>query len=397
MSSDSGILTDYLTLEADLTAGPLATPTYASLNATLIGGNVSRGRFSIGADDAPGVGAATFLIDNTTAVLDPAVWYRGKHIRLSTDGGVRVFTGFIDRVRHDQSQAPWRTFAAIECVDRRTYHQRGTLAELGYTVPTNGRFIPPGLHVPWQPPDFGEPVPGTYDRAELLRQWIDAECGAVRILADGTEVLADRWWPLRSLQAAVDAGTYPYFSDDEAFPDAFRVLAREHGGTLQLSEPEEAYRDRIEFTGTSGVTQLTENVPTDYDPVALARSTQCPDDRWMKANTTLLLAPLKTTTPYWRRFTVRAAPGPLDVAEALALIEVGDLIVVAITPVGGTTVGSELFVESIEHTFSAESCTWDITFGCSSAGAWINTWGVFSDYLRYDDGMTYDGSKKYLP
>ncbi len=51
MSSDSGILTDYLTLEADLTAGPLATPTYASLNATLIGGNVSRGRFSIGADD----------------------------------------------------------------------------------------------------------------------------------------------------------------------------------------------------------------------------------------------------------------------------------------------------------------------------------------------------------
>lgn len=379
MSSDSAVLADYLTLEADLAAGPLATPTYASLNATLIGGNVSRGRFSIGADDAPGVGTATFLIDNTTAVLDTAVWYRGKHIRLSTDGGVRVFTGFIDRVRHDQSQAPWRAFAAIECVDRRTYHQRGTLAELGYTVPSDGRFTPPGLNVPWVPPDFGAVEAQTYDLAELWREWADLELGEYRVAADGTATFLDRWWRLRQF----DIGEVAEFTDVDATPGTARLLAQQAGGVLDWSEPEETYRDRVEFTGLSGAVRYAENVPTDYDPTTMSRSTRCPDDPWMQANADYLLPVLASTGGFWRRFTIRAMPS--TVAETVAAIDIGDIVVVDADPVGATVGGIGLFVESINHAFSQESATWDITFGCSHANPWADAWGTYSDYLVLDD------------
>lgn len=395
MSTDSSVLADYLLLEADLAAGPLAAPTYAPLMSTLIAGTVSRGRAAVGPDDVAQTGTASFTVDNTGHELDTGTWHRGKHIRLATIGGTELFTGFGDRVRHDQSGAPFRSFATITCVDSRYAKQRATIADLlGVPVPTNGRLIPPGLHAPWQPPDFGDPIAGTYDVAELVRQWVDNECGTAWTLADGSQVILDRWWRMREL----DTGTIPLFSDDEADTGAFRILAQADGGLLELSEPEEAYRDRIEFTGTSGVTQITENVPADYDPVALSRSTQCPDDRWMKANTRLLLDPGWYTAPYWRRFTVRAAPNDPAVMEQLALIDLGKLISVRATPVGAPVdVTSQVFVESIDHTFSAESCTWDITFGCSSADAWGDTWGPFSNYLAYDAAMTYDGSKKYLP
>ena len=385
MSTDSAILADYLTLEADLTAGPLATPTYAPIDATLIAGSVTRGRFSIGADDVASPGTATFLIDNTTAVLDIDTWYRGKHIRLSTVGGVRIFTGFIDRVRHDHTQSPWRSFATIECVDRRTYHQRGTLTELGFTVPSDGRFTPPGFNVPWIPPDFGADEAITYDLAELHREWADNELGEYRVAADGTATLLDRWWRLR---VGETTGISADFSDDDAnlAAGSFPLLAQQAGGTLEWAEPEETYRDRIEFTGLSGVLQIAENVPADYDPVVMARTTRCPDDPWMQANCDYLLPVYAATRGYWRRFTARAMPS--TIAETLAAVDLGHLVLIIATPVGHSQQTQSLFVESITHSFSQDSATWDITFGVSPLEPWDLAWGVFSDYLKLDDATT---------
>jgi hypothetical protein len=383
-------LSEYLILEADLSAGPLATPTYASLGTRLISGAVSRGRSGVGPDDQYGTGTASFVIDNTTHALSTTAWYRGKHIRLKTAAGTAIFTGYIDRVRHDQSGAPFEASATIECVDQRSYKQRATLAGFGYTIPTNGRFVPPGLNVPWQPPDFGADTPSTYDLAELVRQWVDNECGAYIVTAAGAATSFDRWWRLRSLEV----GAVQTFAEDPGVGE-IGILARSSGGLLELSEPEETYRDRAEFTGTSTITQISENVPVDYDATALSRVTQCPDDNWMAANALYQRSVYESQAPYWRRFTVRAAPS--DTFESAALVELGDVVDVAATPVGSTELACSLFVESVEHRFAADPPLWDVTFGCSNAQAWFDALGFFSGYLVYDNSMSYDDGLLWAP
>ena len=393
VSADSATLADYLTVEMDLTSGPLATPSWSTVDPSIVaGGEVTIGRGGIGPDDGYGTGTVQVDIDNTEQFLAPTGWYRGCHLRVSTAGGVRLATSYVEKVGHDQSNAPLEASASIRAIDVPSKRIRNTLTGFGFTVPANGWLRPGGFNVPWTPPDFGLATSATYDRAELYRELVDNELGAMLVNVDGETVVVDRWWRLRKLAGAVDAR----FSDVEG--DGYPILARADGGNLALSEPEEAYRDTVEFTGLSGRTQSAADVPADFEPVALSRSTRSPADAWMHANAVYLLAVLKDSDPFWRRFTVRVAPGALADAEAIAALTVGSLIQVSATPAGAPgPLESLLFVEQVTHRFSQAGPSWDIEFGCSNAAAWQNAWGTSADYLTYDTGQNYDDGLNFWP
>jgi len=316
---------------------------------------------------------------------------------------IPIFTGYIDRVSHDQSAAPFRSSVSVSCVDNRFSRRRDTATNL------LNALIAEGVSVPVQPPDaagiiraFNVPyhvdLAATFDLMGLSQALMANEIGFLVIQKDGSIVFNSRSWRLRQL-AAQYAAPLAVFSDTPQADSAYPLLAASAGGVLVVSDPEEAYRDRVEFTGLSGVTKIAADVPANYDPTAFTQTTDCPNDNWTAANANFVLKPALSTSLFWRQFTVRIWPTPDDtIIDTICDIELGDIVEVLATPVGaGARVESVLFVESITHNFSASPQVWDVTFGCSDADAYFAAWGTNDDYLQYDDGQFYDTGLKFRP
>lgn len=395
VSTATGTVADVLKLEADFDAGPLATPTLVDITADgMWSGSSSRGRESIAPDAVFGTGSMTIDRDNTDNLIPPTSSLRGKHIRLVTRANeFQIFTGFIDKPMHDQSNAPFDASVTLECVDNRLSKRRATATELLTDLavgllPPNAYNIVRAFNVPF----LVDPL-ATYDLMGLLQELMANELGYLMIQADGAIAVQGRFWRLQKLAG----GAVATFSDTPEDDDAYPMLSSADGGVFTLSEPDEGYRDRIEFTGTTGRTQIAEDVPADFDPVALQRTTQCPDDNWMRANARFLLEPSKSKQLFWRRHTVRLWPVDDDsIIEEICALDLGDVVAVKATPVGADErLESLLFIESLQHRWT--ETTWDLDIGYSNAQAWLDAWGTDDMYLKYDHGMTYDSGLRFRP
>lgn len=384
-------LEDLLIAEWDPAAGPLDSPSYATIGK--VGrGSCARGRGSIGPKDAYGAGTGSVLCDNSDGDVDPTAWHRAHPFLLRTAASTPILTGFSGTPQHDQSGAPRVANVTVPFSDQNARDARAQA--LGADILTEFGEVAPNTIKPGYVPYTIDPLK-SYNRLALLQELALVECGAWWTSPTGGAGLKDRYHRLFKLAGGASLS----FSDADPLPDgAVRYLAREAGGVWELAAPDLTYYDRVECAGTSGTIYTAANVPTGYDGETLSMlNLPCPADRWMEANAKYLLEVYRQTNTFPRRLKVRLWPTADDaIIETICALDIGDVVQVDGTVVGGAAGSWKCFIEHIQHDWDSSTPKWDVTLSFSSADRWEAAWGTYDDYLELDT-HDWSGAKKWAP
>lgn len=329
----------------------------------------------------PGYVAPFFGIDG---------FYKWRQIRVLHAGGAAIFTGYIEVVTHDQSNAPFSGTVTITCTDlmgmlaRAEFKPTDTFGStvngltftVSMTVAVNFALSLCGLS---QTPTIDAGSTAFFKLPDLpsgqvlawLQGVLEAEAGGIQVAADGTVVVTGRWEPFAVALAAASVT----FSDTATGSE--RQYLRQN---LTFASADVDYYNRgVAKSSFFDATFTVENVPSGYPKESLSR-TDLPFvyESWAEANAHLYVKLYGEPRAYPLTLSVYVA----SAHSASAVI--GDIVtitgtfgvthvVVKQTPAGDDQRTYNVTVENAHHSITPE--LWQCDLGFASLDRWINAYG----------------------
>jgi hypothetical protein len=361
------------------------TPSWVDITGYVQHVSISRGRS--GSFDLYGAGKATIVLRNGAGTFDQTAWYRWRQVRVTAlaTGPVtlEVFYGFVETILHDQPTVAAAATATIQATDL-----MGVLSRYEYTaasVPEESsglriqRLVTAcAIPAAWQSIVTGYTAisaleDGTYNAMQHMQDVAEAEVGGLFVSRAGIVAFEDRY----ELLDRLDSSPETTFSNTPTGAHVPMLM-----GDMSLTPPGRDYRNRVTFTGESGIPQTAADVPTNFPADSLSRTLPIASDGEALSNAVALLEVYKQEAVVWPE-NVSVSIHTQNTLDRVCSLDLRRYCLVKFTPAGRSQQSYKVFVESITHDITPN--TWMCRIGFSSADRWEDAWGTKTDYLILDD------------
>jgi hypothetical protein len=385
------------------TSGPLSTtPTWTDITSKVQDVRISGGRS--GAFDQYQPRRCQIQVNNLAGTVDPTKWYRWRQLKVeaSVSGGTYVlFSGFIQTVEHDQSQAPRYATATIDADDLLSILSRREIAygvpygdSAVATEPVSDRVntiltaanIPAGFigSVSTTPTLISAPsatVNGNDTTGVLVGNALEllqdcAECDLGALYTRGGAVYFENRWAL--VNRAASPGSYPTFSDT---PTGTNISILR--GNVTLTPPGTDYRNLVSYTGTSGTAKTASYTIAQYPYDSLSRTLPLELDQQALGNSQGLLEVYRQQKVWPAQIGVHLWPNADQNLVSAVGIQLRDYAVVKFTPVGQSQQTYKVFVSEVVHEIGPGR--WNMTVSFESADRWYDAWVATGTFLKLND------------